>query len=68
MIRFRKQRRLARTGFSDDVDVLALVNGRYAKRLGIAPAFAFADDDVWLVIHGSKTSRHSCHRESPRVV
>ena len=41
-----QQRRLAGAGFADDVDVLPLVHGGNAKRLGIAPALAFADGDV----------------------
>src|ERR1017187_5685316 len=60
-----QERRLAGAGFSDDVDVVALVLDRYAKAPGIAPALAFPNDDAWLVIHGSKTSRHSFHEESP---
>jgi hypothetical protein len=56
---------LARAGFSNDVDVLALVGDRYAKRLRLPPAVALSNHDVRLVIHGSKTSRHSCHREVP---
>jgi hypothetical protein len=39
----------AGASFSDDVDMLALVTGGYAKRPWVAPAFALADDDVWLV-------------------
>jgi hypothetical protein len=50
---------LAGASFADDVDVLPLVGDQYAKRLGITPAFAFPDGDEWLVVHGSKTSRHS---------
>src|ERR1039458_988166 len=60
-----QERGLAGPGFSDDVDVLSLVRDRYAKRLRLPPAVAFSDHDVWLVIHGSKTSRHSCHGEVP---
>ena len=60
-----QERRLAGTGFSDDVNVLALIGSRYAKRLRLPPAVAFSNHDVWLVIHGSKTSRHSGHREVP---
>ena len=56
---------LAGTGLSDDVNVLALVGDRYAKRLRLPPAVALSNHDVWLVVHGSKTSRHSCHREVP---
>ena len=39
----------AGASFSDDVDMLALVTGRYAKWPWVAPAFALPDDDVWLV-------------------
>jgi hypothetical protein len=56
---------LAGTGLSDDLNVLALVGGRYAKRLRLPPAVAFSNHDVRVVVHGSKTSRHSCHREVP---
>jgi len=44
-----QQSSLTRTGLSDDVDVLALVNGRYAKRLRFSPAFAVSDQNVWFV-------------------
>jgi hypothetical protein len=60
-----QERRFARTGFPNDVDVLPLVGGRYAKRLRLPPAVTFTNHNVRLVIHGSKTSRHSCHREVP---
>jgi hypothetical protein len=53
------------SGLSDDVDVLALVTDRYAKGLGVAPAESLPNCDGWLIIHGSKTSRHSCRREEP---
>jgi hypothetical protein len=55
-----EQGRLAGPGFADDVEVLALVFGGYAKAPGFAPAFALADCDG-VVVHGAKTSRHSCH-------
>jgi hypothetical protein len=54
-----QERRLAGTSFSDDVNVLALVGGRYAKRPRVAPSFSLSDYDIWFVIHGAKTSRHS---------
>jgi hypothetical protein len=60
-----QERRLAGTGLSNDVNMLALIRDRYAKGLRLPPAVAFSDHDVWLVVHGSKTSRHSCHREVP---
>ncbi len=41
-----KQRSFSRTGFTDDVEVLAFVHGGNAKGLGIAPAWFLADDDV----------------------
>jgi hypothetical protein len=58
-----EQRRFAGPGFADDVEVLALVNGRYAKGLGFTPAMTFADCDAGLVVHGAKISRHPCHRK-----
>jgi hypothetical protein len=60
---FPQERHLAGAGLADDVDVLPLVGDQYAKRLGIAPAFAFADCDGWFVVHGPKTSRHSFPQE-----
>jgi len=60
-----QESRLAGPSFSDDVNVLTLINGRYAKRPRVAPNFALSDDDVWFVIHGSKTSRHSFHKGKP---
>jgi hypothetical protein len=60
-----QERGLAGTGFPDDVDMLPLVGSRYAKRQRLPPAVTFSNHNVWLVIHGSKTSRHSCHREVP---
>jgi hypothetical protein len=60
-----QERCLAGTSLPDDVDVLALVTGRYAKRLRLPPTVAFSNHDVRVVVHGSKTSRHSCHREVP---
>jgi hypothetical protein len=56
-----EQGRLAGAGFADDVEVLALVFGGNAKAPGFASAFAFADCDAGFVVHGAKTSRHSCH-------
>ena len=58
-----KQRRFTRAGLSDDVDVLPLVGSGYAKGLGLCPAFALSDSNVWfVVVHGPKTSRHSCRK------
>src|SRR5258708_17783025 len=37
----------SRTRFSDDVDMVSLVAGRYTKRLRLSPAFAVSDQDVW---------------------
>src|SRR4051794_24361401 len=42
--------RLAGTSFSDDINMLPLINGRYAKRLWITPPFTLSDDNVWFVI------------------
>src|ERR1035441_109436 len=56
---------LAGAGFSDDVNVLPLVTSRYATRLRLPQAVTFSNYDVRLVIHVSKPSRHSCHREVP---
>ena len=63
-----KQCCFARSSFADDVHMVAMIARRNAERPGITPALALADDDGWLVIHGSKTSRHSCQTEIPRVV
>jgi hypothetical protein len=54
-----EERGLSGARFSDDVYVLSLVSGRYAKRLRVAPTFAVSDDDGWFVIHGSRISRRS---------
>jgi len=51
--------RFAGASFSDDVDVLSLVSGRYAKRLRVTPTFAVSDDNGWFIIHGSRISRRS---------
>src|SRR5438132_3327216 len=63
-----QERRLAGAGLSDDVNVLSLVSGRYAKRLRVTPTFAVSDDNGWFVIHGSRISRRSCHGGSLCVV
>lgn len=39
----------ARAGFSNDVNMPALVTGRYAKRLRLSVAFAVSDHNVWFV-------------------
>ena len=39
--------------------VISPAAGKNAKRPGFSPAVALSNDDVWFVIHGSKTSRHS---------
>jgi hypothetical protein len=46
-----EQGRLAGSRFADDVEVLTLVLGGYAKGLGIAPALAFTDCDGWFIAH-----------------
>ena len=43
-----QQRGFARTGFSDDVDVLPLVGSRNAERHARAPELSLSDDDEWL--------------------
>src|SRR5882724_13436115 len=49
--------------------MLAFVNSRYAKGSRITPSVTLPDNDVWLVIHGAKTSRHSAPLElHPRAV
>ena len=53
-----QKRCLPGTSLTDDIDMLALVDGRYAKGPGITPAVAFTDCNVGFVIHGSKISRH----------
>jgi hypothetical protein len=63
-----QQRRFAGTRLSDDVDVLTLVHGRYAKGSSLAPIVALADGDGSLVVHGAKTSRHSFQKPIPRGV
>jgi len=55
-----QERRLAGAGLSDHVDVLALVNLGNAKNQWISPPMSFPNGDECVVIHGSKTSRHSC--------
>ena len=57
-----QQRCLPRAGFADDIHMLSLVRGGYAKILRLSPAETFTDCDEWFVMHGSKTSRHSCRR------
>jgi hypothetical protein len=59
-----QQGRLAGAGFTDDVEVLALVNRSNAKRLRVTPVVSFPDCDGF-VIHSAKTSHHSCHGEKP---
>jgi hypothetical protein len=54
----------ARTGLSNDINMLPLISGRYAKRLRFSVAFALADCDG-VVIHGAKTNHHSGHGKSP---
>ena len=63
-----QESRFTGTGLADDIHVLALINGRYAEGLRIGPPVAFTDCNWRLIIHDSKTSRHSCHRESPPCV
>jgi hypothetical protein len=62
-----KQRRLAGAGFADDVEVLALVLGGYAKGPGFTPAMTFTDCDMGFIVHGAKTSRHPCHKRKSRL-
>ena len=62
-----QQRRFARAGLPDDVDMLALVSRGNAKRQRIPPSVALPDDNVWFVVHGSKTSRHSYRLCVPRA-
>ena len=52
----------ARSGFADDIYMVAMVGSRNAKRPGVTPAFPLADHNGCIRIHGSKTSRHSSHR------
>lgn len=58
---------LAGTGLADEVEVLALVGGGNAKRLGFTPAGPFTEDDVVGVVHGFKISRPSRFGGSPLV-
>ncbi len=44
-----EQRRLSRTRFPDDVYVLPLVAGRYAKRHRFSVAISVSDHNVWFV-------------------
>ena len=55
-----EQCRLAGPGFANDVDMVAVVGRRNAKRPALAPSLTLSDHNVWFVVHGSKTSRHSC--------
>jgi len=55
-----QERRLAGAGLSDHVNMLALVNLGNAKNQWISPPMSFPNGDECVVIHGSKTSRHSC--------
>src|SRR5882724_3953944 len=58
--------RLAGTSFSDHIDMLALVRCRYPKGPRITPSVTLPNDNLWLMIHGAKTSRHSTpENESP---
>ncbi len=43
--------------------MLALVKGRYAKGSRITPSVTLSNDNLWLLIHGAKTSRHSAPME-----
>jgi phage-related tail fiber protein len=45
-----QKRGLSRTSFTDDVNMLALILGRNAKRPEITPALALADDNEWFII------------------
>ncbi len=59
---------LAGTGFSDDVDVLALIRGRYAKRLRLPPAVTFSNHNVGLVYSWFQNQSPLLPQRSPRVV
>ena len=39
--------------------MLPLIHSGNVKRLRVAPPEPFSDDNVWVIIHDSKTSRHS---------
>src|SRR5665213_402989 len=62
-----KQGGLAGAGFTDDINMLTLINRGNAKGLGITPAETLADCNG-LVIHGARTSLHSCRWPNPVAV
>ena len=60
-----QKRRFPGTRLSDDVYVLPLVCGRYAKGPRTAPVLSFPYGDVRFIIHDSKTSRHPYAEKVP---
>src|SRR4051812_14893895 len=51
-----------RTGFANDIHVMAVIVGRNAKSAGVIPAGSLSNDDGRLVIHDCNISRYSTNR------